>query len=66
MILAFSRTTSMPGIATKVWRSWEKPVSYRVYSTETSHYSSILNKEVHGYGELPKVEERGDSGRSLP
>ncbi len=37
--------------------SWEKPVSYRVYSTQTSHYSSILNKEVHGYGEMPKVEE---------
>ncbi len=29
---------------TEVWRSWEKPVSYRVYSTQTSHYSSILNK----------------------
>ncbi len=41
----------------KVWRSWEKPVSYRVYSTQISHYSSILNKEVHGYGEMPKVEE---------
>ncbi len=23
----------------------EKPVSYRVYSTQTPHYSSILNKE---------------------
>ncbi len=35
----------------------EKLVSYRVYSTQTSHYSSILNKEVHGYGEMPKAEE---------
>ncbi len=41
----------------EVWRSREKPVSYRVFSTQTSHYSSILNKEVHGYGEMPKVEE---------
>ncbi len=41
----------------EVWRSWEKPVSYRVYSTQTSHYSSILIKEVHNYGEMPKVEE---------
>ncbi len=29
---------------TEVWRSWEKTVPYRVYSTETSHYSSIINK----------------------
>ncbi len=42
---------------TEVWRSWEKPVSYRVYSTQTSHYSSIINKNEHGYGEMPKVEE---------
>ncbi len=61
--LAFSCTTSMPGIAifpdlyTEVLRSWEKPVSYKVLSTQTSHYSSILNKEVHGYGEMHKVEE---------
>ncbi len=40
-----------------MWRSWEKPVSYRVYSTQTSHYTSILYKEVHGYGEMPKVKE---------
>ncbi len=39
------------------WRSWERPVSYRVYSTQTSHYSSILNKKEHGYKEMPKVEE---------
>ncbi len=42
---------------TEVWRSWEKQVSYRVYSTQTSHYSSILNKKGHGYGEMSKVEE---------
>ncbi len=46
-----------PDLHTEVWKSWEKPVSYRVYSTQTSHYSSILNKEVHGYGEMPKVDE---------
>ncbi len=28
-----------------------------VYSTQTSHYSSILNKKEHSYGEMPKVEE---------
>ncbi len=43
-LFTFSCTTSMPGI-TEVWRSWERPVSYRVYSTQTSHYSSILNKK---------------------
>ncbi len=46
-----------PDLHTEVWRSWEKPVSYRVYSTQTSHYSSILNKNEHGNGEMPKVEE---------
>ncbi len=44
----------LPGIARD---HGTKPVSYRVNSTQTSHYSSILNKEVHGYGEMPKVEE---------
>ncbi len=34
-----------PDLHTEVWRSWEKPVSYRVYSTQISHYSSILNKK---------------------
>ncbi len=33
-----------PDLHTEVSRSWEKPVSYRVYSTQTSHYSSILKK----------------------
>ncbi len=49
----------MHGQHSRGWRSWDKPVSYEpvVYSTQTSHYSSILNKEVHGYGEMPKVEE---------
>ncbi len=46
-----------PDLHTEVWRSWEKPVSYKVLSTQTSHYSSILNKEVHGYREMNKVEE---------
>ncbi len=46
-----------PDLHTEVSRSWEKPVSYRVYSTQTSHYSSILNVNEHGYGEMPKVEE---------
>ncbi len=40
-----------------MWRSWEKPASYRVYGTQTSHYSSILNKNEPVYGEMPKVEE---------
>ncbi len=40
-----------------MWRSWEKPVSYRVYSTQTSQYSSILNKKEHDYGEMPKMED---------
>ncbi len=35
-----------------MWRSWDRPVSYRVYSTQTSHYSFILNKNEHGYGEM--------------
>ncbi len=39
----------------------EKPFSYRAYSTQASHYSSILHKKYikkeHGYGEMPKVEE---------
>ncbi len=35
----------------------DRPISYRVYNTQTSHYSSILNKNEHGYGEMPKVEE---------
>ncbi len=46
-----------PDLHTEVPRSWEKPVSYRVYSTQISHYSSIINKNEHGYGERPKVEE---------
>ncbi len=44
-----------------MWRSWEKPFSYRAYSTQASHYSSILHKKYikkeHGYEEMPKVEE---------
>ncbi len=28
-----------------------------MYSTQTSQYSSILNKNEHSYGEMPKVEE---------
>ncbi len=49
-----------PDLHTEVWRSWEKPVSYRVYSTQASHYSSIYKKKKkkkkeHGYGEMPKV-----------
>ncbi len=44
-------------VGSEVWRSWERPVSYRVYSTQTSHYSSRLNKKEHGYEEMPKVEE---------
>ncbi len=47
----------LPFFPNLMWRSWEKPVSYRVYSTQTSHYSSILNKKEHSYGEMPKVEE---------
>ncbi len=35
----------------------KETVSYRVYSTQTSHYSPILNKKEHGYGEMPQVEE---------
>ncbi len=46
-----------PDLHTEVSRSWENTVSYRVYSTQTSHYSSILNKKEHGYREMPKVEE---------
>ncbi len=30
-------------VHTEVWRSWGRPVSYRVYSTQTSHYSSIYS-----------------------
>ncbi len=32
-------------------------MSYSAYSTQTSHYSSILNKKEQGHGEIPKVEE---------
>ncbi|CAM4607827.1 unnamed protein product [Leuciscus chuanchicus] len=46
-----------PDLHTEVWRSWGKPVSYRVYTAQTSHYSSIHNYKEHGYGEMPKVEE---------
>ncbi|CAM4611821.1 unnamed protein product [Leuciscus chuanchicus] len=46
-----------PDLHTEVSRSWEKPVSYRVYTAQTSHYSSIHNYKEHGYGEMPKVEE---------
>ncbi len=35
----------------------KETVSYRVYSTQTSHYSPILNKKEHGYGEMLQVEE---------
>ncbi len=54
-----------PDLHTEVSRSWENTVSYRVYSTQTSHYSSILNKKEHGYGEMPKVEETVASYLSL-
>ncbi len=47
--------------ATGVWRSWEKLVSYRVYSTQTSHYSSILNKERR----LQRDAEGGRDAREL-
>ncbi len=31
--------------------------SYRVYSTQITHYSSIVNKIEHGYGQMAEVEE---------
>ncbi|CAM4446751.1 unnamed protein product [Leuciscus chuanchicus] len=46
-----------PDLHTEVSRSWGKPVSYRVYTAQTSHYSSIHIYKEHGYGEMPKVEE---------
>ncbi|CAM4725499.1 unnamed protein product [Leuciscus chuanchicus] len=46
-----------PDLHTEVSRSWGKPVSYRVYAPQTSHYSSIQNYKDYGYGEMPKVEE---------
>ncbi|XDV19881.1 hypothetical protein PO909_025279 [Leuciscus waleckii] len=46
-----------PDLHTEVSRSWGKQVSYRVYTAQTSHYSSIYNYKEHGYGEMPKVEE---------
>lgn len=38
-------------------RLWKKPVSYQVYSAQTSHYSSVLGYKEHGYGSMPKVVE---------
>ncbi|CAM4729294.1 unnamed protein product [Leuciscus chuanchicus] len=46
-----------PDLHTEVSRLWGKPESYRVYTAQTSHYSSIHNYKEHGYGEMPKVEE---------
>ncbi|CAM4555428.1 unnamed protein product [Leuciscus chuanchicus] len=46
-----------PDLHTEVSRSWGKPVSYRVYAPQTSHYSSIQKYKDYGYGEMPKVEE---------
>ncbi|CAM4558277.1 unnamed protein product [Leuciscus chuanchicus] len=46
-----------PDLHTEVSRSWGKPVSYRVYTPQTSHYSSIHKYKEYGYGEMPKVEE---------
>ncbi|XDV52443.1 hypothetical protein PO909_021171 [Leuciscus waleckii] len=46
-----------PDLHTEVSRSWGKPVSYRVYTPQTSHYSSIYKYKEYGYGEMPKVEE---------
>ncbi|CAM4662369.1 unnamed protein product [Leuciscus chuanchicus] len=46
-----------PDLHTEVSRSWGKPVSYRVYAPQTSHYSSIQKNKECGYGEMPKVEE---------
>ena len=46
-----------PDLHTEVSRSWGKPMSSRVYSAQTSHYSSISNYKQHGYGEMSKVEE---------
>ncbi|CAM4528872.1 unnamed protein product [Leuciscus chuanchicus] len=43
-----------PDLHTEVSRSWGKPVSYRVYAPQTSHYSSIQNYKDYGYGEMPK------------
>ncbi|CAM4623010.1 unnamed protein product [Leuciscus chuanchicus] len=46
-----------PDLHTEVSKSWGKPVSYRVYAPQTSHYSSIQKYKEYGYGEMPKVEE---------
>ncbi|MGL5405218.1 MAG: hypothetical protein ACRDAX_00050, partial [Propionibacteriaceae bacterium] len=46
-----------PDLHTEVSRSWEKPMSYRVFSPQSTHYSSIMNKKEHGYGEMPKIED---------
>ncbi|CAM4566361.1 unnamed protein product [Leuciscus chuanchicus] len=46
-----------PDLHTEVSRSWGKPVSYRVYAPQTSHYSSIQKYKEYGNGEMPKVEE---------
>ncbi|ROL54789.1 hypothetical protein DPX16_23773 [Anabarilius grahami] len=46
-----------PDLQTEVSRSWKRPMSYRVFTPQTSTYSNVVGTRKHGYGAMPKAEE---------
>lgn len=46
-----------PDLCTEVFRSWKRPVSYHVFSPQTSMYSNIHRLKHLGYGAMPRAEE---------
>jgi len=46
-----------PDLHTEVCRSWNKPVSARILTHQTSMYANIAGSRRHGYGAMPRMEE---------
>lgn len=46
-----------PDLHTELSRSWNKPFSARIFSTNASHYANVVGLKEHGYGTMPLVEE---------
>lgn len=53
-----------PDLHAKVSRSWNKPFSVRIFSSNASHCANVVGLKEHDYGMMPRVEETLASYRS--
>ncbi|XP_056607200.1 uncharacterized protein LOC130425144 [Triplophysa dalaica] len=47
-----------PDLHTELSKTWKNPYSAHAFKPSTSIYSSIVGLQEHGYGAMPKVEEK--------